>query len=754
MKVNFLKFGFIFILVGLFMVVTLPYVSSDFSFSLEPIKIYDSVNKEVILIENSILGEGNNIAKIKLETDLVNYVMRGKNRLVAEMTIESYEDYPNALKEMNFYNVEEDMKKFYRPFHYKYKIIESYDYPIYNLSCIGTKTFYKNGTEIINCSSVFSYNKIKERIVWNNLNSTDLIKGNITIGIFTDVFAGDRVEWIPNFYNVDIPEFAVWVDSMEIGLIAYYNFSESSGDLIDLYRGKHNGTIVGDGVTRSVEGKIGNGYEFSGSSDYVSVSDHVDFENTGTFAYSVWLNLTDSDENRGIISYKDGDYDTFQWIERGANDDYYWRLEESDESQVGNADFGDTEDDEDIWVHHVWIGNGSDIVYYRDGVEDYKVSYDGTRHTTTGDFWIGGNHESANSIIGIMDELYIWNRSLTITEILVLNDSAVYSPSSDNLPTIIQNNPVDYFNSSSSSITFNWSIEDDYMVDNSTLFIDDVFNQTISHGLSNFTSEEIVLNVVDGLHNWTVFAYDNESQISINYTRFFTIDTISPNISIVFPENNIFSSNVNLNINFTSDDSDSCWFSNDTMSLNTTLASCVNITAATWFEGQHNITIWANDTFGNENSSLVSFIIDTINPQIEITYPVNYQNITGSDVDILYTSSDVNLDSCWFSNDSMSVNTTLSGCGSITDIVWSNGIHNLTIWVNDSVNNINSSIIFFNFTLSEEISSNALGYDPDLVIEDDKDSQLDKFFKKYWYILLLAVICWGFITGNKYKAKK
>ena len=41
----------------------------------------------------------------------------------------------------------------------------------------------------------------------------------------------------------------------------------------------------------------------------------------------------------------------------------------------------------------------------------------------------------------------------------------------------------------------------------------------------------------------------------------------------------------------------------------------------------------------------------------------------------------------------MAVNTTLAGCANITTVTWSEGGHNVTIWVNDSAGNLNNNLV-------------------------------------------------------------
>ncbi|HJZ18888.1 MAG TPA: PGF-pre-PGF domain-containing protein [Candidatus Nanoarchaeia archaeon] len=176
-------------------------------------------------------------------------------------------------------------------------------------------------------------------------------------------------------------------------------------------------------------------------------------------------------------------------------------------------------------------------------------------------------------------------------------------------------------------------------------------------------------------------------------------DITNPQINITFPlSNNTITSNVNYNINYTRSDENvlsGCKYSNDTYSVNTTLANCGNITAVTWSEGKHNVTIYVNDSGRNLNSSTISFTIDSVAPDLNITQPLmNNTNTTDTNQDINFTFSDsgVGFDSCWYSNDTYTINLSLGSggtCANITNITWGEGLHNVTIYTNDTLGNLN-----------------------------------------------------------------
>ena len=191
---------------------------------------------------------------------------------------------------------------------------------------------------------------------------------------------------------------------------------------------------------------------------------------------------------------------------------------------------------------------------------------------------------------------------------------------------------------------------------------------------------------------------------STNYQTRFNVtedNLINPDVNILFPSNKSNWSVNTINVNYTAIDSNgisACWFSNNSGQSNNTLAGCANITGRTWLQGFNNITVWANDTYNNRNSSSVTFFIDSNAPNITILYPSNNTNTTNTQINVNYTASDnngVGVQACWYSNTSGVVNYSLNGCSNITGKTWLQGINNVTIWANDTFGNRNSSSVRF-----------------------------------------------------------
>ena len=134
-------------------------------------------------------------------------------------------------------------------------------------------------------------------------------------------------------------------------------------------------------------------------------------------------------------------------------------------------------------------------------------------------------------------------------------------------------------------------------------------------------------NSSEGSNTWTVNVHDLAGNSNTSSVTFF-VDSIAPNVEIIYPNQGVLYSNNVTELNFTASDSgiglDTCWFDNGI--TNVTIPSCLsglNNIITNSIEGTNTWTVYANDIFGNENSSTVIFTVDTTPPEITITSPEN-----------------------------------------------------------------------------------------------------------------------------------
>ena len=148
-------------------------------------------------------------------------------------------------------------------------------------------------------------------------------------------------------------------------------------------------------------------------------------------------------------------------------------------------------------------------------------------------------------------------------------------------------------------------------------------------GLSNSTV--FSKNLPDGDHFWNCLARDTSSNGGWgdnNYT--ISVDTTAPTISIDYPSNTTYTS-PRTELNYTAVDLgvglDSCWYSLDDGLSNTTVVCGQNITGINPLNqnGSRTWRVYANDSFGNENSGSVTFFVD-----IDSSVDMNFVYPTGN----------------------------------------------------------------------------------------------------------------------------
>ncbi|MBR9704297.1 LamG domain-containing protein, partial [Candidatus Pacearchaeota archaeon] len=204
-----------------------------------------------------------------------------------------------------------------------------------------------------------------------------------------------------NFTHLDISDVAPY-DS----LMLYYPFdsNQSNTTVYDYSGNNHNGTINDDTIYNS-SGAYGGGYDFDGEGDYIQTvfnSSSVGTNNT----VIIWIKFNSCNEFN--IMY-------------GASVNYLYAY--VNESCDGLRIYGKSDSQTDYfstgmtigsWAQIAVVENGVNVTAYINGVE--KGS--GTEGTSgTDDFVTIGGLGAVNEINGSIDEVMIFNTSLTLAQI-------------------------------------------------------------------------------------------------------------------------------------------------------------------------------------------------------------------------------------------------------------------------------------------------------------------------------------------------
>lgn len=208
--------------------------------------------------------------------------------------------------------------------------------------------------------------------------------------------------------------------------------------------------------------------------------------------------------------------------------------------------------------------------------------------------------------------------------------------------------------------------------------------------------------VVDdsGLWSWNVSYQDNQSGFNSTNGSFLVANVNAPVVVVTFPVNNTDYAFSNIDLNFSAVDDvrvRDCWYEKDELE-NISLSSCGNVTIGLGL-ALYNITVYANDSSGNEGSSgFYNFSISADNTVPDISFfIVNGSLITSSSISINVSVSDNGaLDSCWYDffaggvtpEFRSGVENTSVTCGSSISKSVSDGVfYYIRYYANDSVNN-------------------------------------------------------------------
>jgi len=341
----------------------------------------------------------------------------------------------------------------------------------------------------------------------------------------------------------------IYYDSLE----CQYRLDESSGDIIDYSNNVTNGTNVG--ASTGETGIIKTAYNFNaGDGTY---GDHFTIPqlNLNNFTINMWLN-------------PDGSW--------GSNSDTFFSFQDGS-------------------------GATGDRVFYNDGVS-FQID-----DSITGSSYVLSNH------IGTW-RMYTFRRNGTNMEIFINGTSVDNTTVSTNTFSI--NNFIGKLSGISAVSAF------DGKADEITIFNESISNSEIIKLYNSHNAQyPLVANktkiwnlTIPGLIYWNVEACDTDGDCGFaesNYTVFF--DPTSPKISVESPNGtlnyNYIGGNETLNVTFTDSNLESCSYNYN--GTNITIDGCLtatkNSTSFLLEEEDFNMTIYANDSVGNENNTIISW---------------------------------------------------------------------------------------------------------------------------------------------------
>jgi hypothetical protein len=215
--------------------------------------------------------------------------------------------------------------------------------------------------------------------------------------------------------------------SLSDGLVGYWSFNNPTDPGHDDSGNGNNGAVVG---AISTLGIVGSALRFDGINDYIRVADSDKLDLTSSFTLSFWINPGSSEESLLLAKHRaftdmDGSWSLNRLAE--AYPQYPGRLwMQNWLSPSGYEVHSETMIEQDTWVH--WAITYDEpmttCIFYINGHVDVIRDYTFNIQNTSLDLLIGAGEHFEVPVTyfyeGLMDEVRIYNRSLSADEIRAL----------------------------------------------------------------------------------------------------------------------------------------------------------------------------------------------------------------------------------------------------------------------------------------------------------------------------------------------
>src|SRR6266446_2472758 len=205
-------------------------------------------------------------------------------------------------------------------------------------------------------------------------------------------------------------------DASTVGLVAAYSFDDGSGTTVtDLSGNGNTGTITG--ATWSSLGKFSNGLRFDGISNWVTVNDSDSLDLTGGMTLEAWVYPTVATGNWTTVLLKEAPPGFnlayhLQGDPSGHPSSYIMTEASGLQGLVGIGTLL-----LNTWTHLAATYNGAMFFLYVNGTVVASQPVSGNIPPSIGPLRLGGNSIWGEYFAGTIDEVRIYNKALSQTEI-------------------------------------------------------------------------------------------------------------------------------------------------------------------------------------------------------------------------------------------------------------------------------------------------------------------------------------------------
>ena len=206
------------------------------------------------------------------------------------------------------------------------------------------------------------------------------------------------------------------------GIVGFWHFDEpqwtgATSEVRD-ETGVNHGTAYG-GATTTSDAKYGRAGYFDGVDDYVKVPDSNSLDVTDEITIEAWVKPEGdfSDLSYPTIVRKTGAYSLRYSHGNGSLVGLLW-IGEDMVATYSLTNAWDTTK----WTHFIFVYDGEYLRLYRDGIEAVTPRpWTGSINVVANDLGIGANGEGNLHLRGFVDEVRIYNRAISPTEVQILS---------------------------------------------------------------------------------------------------------------------------------------------------------------------------------------------------------------------------------------------------------------------------------------------------------------------------------------------
>jgi hypothetical protein len=299
------------------------------------------------------------------------------------------------------------------------------------------------------------------------------------------------------------------VQAQTPGLVASYSFNEGTGTGVTDISGNGNAGQV-SGTTWTTSGKFGGALSFDGSDDWVTIADHASLDLTTGMTIEAWVRPAVLSGYRTVLVKEDPANNTLAYILYGHHNAPRPGAEFETASGISTVD-GTSALPLNTWSHLAVTYDGVNLRLFVNAVQVGSKGDNRSIRVSNGALRIGGNSMWGEYFNGLIDEVRVYNRALSTTELQ--QDMITPVQSGDTTPPMVQlTAPLDG-SAAYGATTFTASAFDEtglagvqFRVDGTAVGPEDT---TAPYSMSWFAA-----TVASGPHTVTAVARDNGGNIT------------------------------------------------------------------------------------------------------------------------------------------------------------------------------------------------------------------------------------------------